>query len=389
MLANAIVIAERGGPISLLTAMTDGGWARSLVAAKGQWPTANPRRPILAHSVVGPGSGGVSSVIALTRGDGSPHGLAHTTLPGVAPVIAPRIPHYLNWSPDGATLSFVAPAPGGLALYLSDADGAYSSDQVAEGAPVFSAWNSAGTQLAVHLGDEVFIHDVRTRQRTDVSSRALGFRTPAWVGSRVYYGEPGESGVELHWKDSSTGARGGSGAFRGGVALAARPGTPAVAVAVAEEPESGVFNRLWLVDGDGDGARSLIHRGPFVSYFWDPTGASVALIVPTQIGDGRYAVWLRDPSGRFLAATEGFVPAPDYRMLLGFFDQYAHSHRLWSPDGGAFLAWGRLAGDAVAASFADSSPRDYVLMWKPGGGLPVEQVVLADSGFFAPWTAAQ
>ncbi len=386
---NNIVVAERGGILSLLTDTGGGGWTKSPIAPKGQWPTPNPRRPLVAHSIVDLGRGGPSSVIALTQADGVAHGIAHTTPPGVPPVIAPRIPHYLNWSPDGATLSFVAPAPGGLALYLSDANGAYSSDQVAVGAPVFSAWNAEGTRLAVHLGNEVFVHDTRSRERIPLSSNALGFRTPAWAGGRVYFAEPGEGGVALHWHDPANGLAGNSGSFRGGVALAAQPGTSAIAVAVAEEPESGIFNRLWLVDGDGDGARTLIHRGPFVSYFWNPTGASVALIVPTQIGDGRYAVWTRDPSGRFLAATEGFVPAQDYRMLLGFFDQYAHSHRLWSPGGEAFLAWGRLGGDAIATSFADGAPRDYVLLWRPGEALPLEQVVLAESGFFAPWTAAE
>jgi hypothetical protein len=106
-------------------------------------------------------------------------------------------------------------------------------------------------------------------------------------------------------------------------------------------------------------------------------------VVPTQAGDGRYAVHVRDASGAFIAATEAVVPSQDFRTYLGFFDQYAISHRLWSPDGRAMLLAGRLPGDAIAWSFADR-PNDYVWYWPTEPGVPLELISPGDNAFFAP-----
>ena len=126
-----------------------------------------------------------------------------------------------------------------------------------------------------------------------------------------------------------------------------------------------------------------LHRGPFVSATWSPLGDCLCVTIPTQSGDGRFMMLLVDEEGRYRAASDSFVPAQDFRTLLGFFDQYAQSHHLWAPDGGALLVAGRLMGDGVAASFGDG-PRDYVLSWSTQGSEPIEVVARGDIGFFPP-----
>ncbi len=70
-------------------------------------------------------------------------------------------------------------------------------------------------------------------------------------------------------------------------------------------------------------------------------------------------------------------------MLLGFFDQYALSHHLWSPDGQSFLLAGRTAHDAVSGSFGEPIG-DMVLAWRVGRNRPLEIVAPASIGFFPP-----
>jgi hypothetical protein len=89
------------------------------------------------------------------------------------------------------------------------------------------------------------------------------------------------------------------------------------------------------------------------------------------------------PGEGIVAATEAVVPSDDYRALLGFFDQYLQSHRLWSPDGSAFLVVGRLPDDSVSSAFGDSEG-PYVWTWSAERGAPLALVTAGAAAFFAP-----
>jgi TolB protein len=380
-MAHALVIAEHAGTVARLE-RTEAGWVRRELG-KGLWPTAQPGGGLVAASRVEVARGEILSEVTLYGREGEAPEAAHQVVRGAPPIIAPRVPHYVMWSPLGDTIAIAAAASEGITLYLSDAGGAYRSDAVATGAPLFSSWSAGGDQLAIHTGNDLFVYWPGSRRKEPVSSRAVGFRTPAWAGSKVIYAEPAHSGVSLKVHDASSGEPLELPGFRGGVALVpcrARPGL--LAVAVAADANTGLFNELWLVDVEQGRTLEKLHSGPFVAAWWPPPGASLAVLVPTQSGDGQYRVHLVSLEGRMLATSDSFVPAQDFRTLLGFFDQYAQSHELWSPDGAALLLTGRLGGDAVAASFADG-PRDYVMLWEARKGGRLEIVGRGDLAFFA------
>ena len=382
-MTSPVAVAEPAGTLAVFE-RDDRAWTRTEVAPAGLWPVWRPGGAAIAASIVEAGRPPTSQVrlVGFRAPVHSP--VAYQTQPGGPAVIAPRIPHYVNWSPAGDVLSIVAPGAQGLTLFLSDPDGAYSSDAVASGGPLFSAWAERGDCIAIHKGTELILYWHQTRRSEAASSQAIGFRTPACVGRTVVYARPGGEGVILLKRDFDSGEERDLQSFGGGIAIMARPRTSQVAVAVAADPNTGLFSQLWLVD-TADGGREIasLHRGPFVSATWSPTGEAIAVTIPTQSGDGRFMVLVLDEDGRYRAASDGFVPGPDFRTLLGFFDQYAQSHHLWAPDGSALLAAGRLMGDAVAASFGDG-PRDYVLYWAAHGHDPIEVVGRGDVGFFPP-----
>jgi hypothetical protein len=166
------------------------------------------------------------------------------------------------------------------------------------------------------------------------------------------------------------------GEFPGGVALGFRPGTRELSIAVTRSPDTGNFDELWGIDLDSGEKRALA-RGPFVSYYWSPRGDRFVIVVPAQTGDGRYSLQAWDDRGGFDGASEAFVPSQDFRTALGFFDQYRLSHSPWMADGSAFIACGRLAGDAVAGSFGDTIG-DYVLRWRGTRGAPLERLLTVE-----------
>lgn len=382
-----IIVSERSGAIAVRRRTVSGEWERSLVTPAAVWPVLNPARDAVAVSVVAQEGEFLRSNIELFALDGTHMRTLHQTPRGVGPVIAPRIPHYAAWSPRGDVLSYVAQSSYGLTLFLSEIDGAFVSDPIINGAPIFSAWCPDNNFLGVHAGDELAVIEVEgSRTTANVAERAVGFRTPAFSSDAniMAYAVPAEPGVAImraHFQGT-----GGREVHRlpGGVAMAFRPGTCDLTVALTRQPDSGVFDELWSIDmaGEAAGAR-LLWRGPLVAFFWAPQGDRMVAIVPTHTGDGRFSAWALDAEGRFAGATEPFVPSVDYRTVLGFFDQFATSHHLWSPDGEGFLLAGRLPGDAVSAAFGDPVG-DYVMLWEARRGAPVEVVGPGDVAFFPP-----
>ena len=79
-----------------------------------------------------------------------------------------------------------------------------------------------------------------------------------------------------------------------------------------------------------------------VAFFWDPTGTRLLILEFTEAGAFRWKVWDDDGTTTF----PDFVPAPGLlRDLVPFFDQYAQSMTLWSPDGSAFVYPGVVDGE--------------------------------------------
>ena len=386
--AFPIVAADQGKAVALLRPDAD-GWRRSPLARAGFWPAWRPGHDAVALSVVAGERGRRqrSAVELIDTGGRHLRTLFESAAGGPA-VIAPNVPHYALWSPGGERLALVAQGSAGLTLYLSEADGPLIADPIQTGAPLFLAWSPDGRRLAVHAGVNLSVLEIaEARASRPVSADARGFRTPAFSddGELLAFATPDGDGEGVVVRVAPGAGTGGEaiGEFPGGVALAFRPRTRALTVAVTTRPDSGAFDELWTIDPDEGARPELLMRRHFASFFWDPTGERLAFIVPSATGDDTVSLQARGAGGEFLGASPPFAPSPDYQTLAGFFDQYARSHRLWAPDGSAFLAAGRLLTDAPAPAFGGAS-REAVLQWRPRRGAPFEVVGEGGAGFFPP-----
>lgn len=353
-------------------------WETRQIAEQGAWPTWNPDGHTLAVSAVDLRAG-VSSVETLDI-EGRTLRLIHRAASGGPLIIAPGVPHYVNWSPSGRFLSHVSQGEGGLDLRITHRDGMLSGELVAHGAPLFSAWAPDERYLAVHAGTELQLYDLDLRETVATFPGAVGFRTPAFTadGNVLLYATPAPPGVALMWVDLPAMTTREIARFAGGVALLPRPNSDVIAVAVSGNPDSGIFDRVWL-DGAESG-RSI--RGPFMAAAWSPDGERLALHIAAQNGDGRYGVQVFDAAAKFVAATEPIFLSAAYRTMLTFFDQYMYSHCTWDPRASSLLLAGRLPGDGVHATFGD--PVNLVLAWQAAPNQPLRVVHRGDIGFFAP-----
>jgi Tol biopolymer transport system component len=98
-----------------------------------------------------------------------------------------------------------------------------------------------------------------------------------------------------------------------------------------------------LVVAESDGTITVVSDSPALAFFWSPTGERLLVLDLVDSGEARWQVW----SDGELEEVVRFELEPSFaRDLLPFFDQYAQSMSLWSPDGSAFAFPGSIDGEA-------------------------------------------
>ena len=261
--------------------------------------------------------------------------------------VADGAPHYLYWAPDNRRLSFLAPTPEGLTLFVRDLESDEEPGAVAVGAPLYYHWSADSGRLAVHSGDRVVVQEPTPEgEETRVAVDAIAFRTPALspTGSQVAFAGigGGRSGVFL-----GSAASGGPPPqmlmeSEGITAFSWAPDGSALAVAEQLRVNVPVFDRLSLVSADGSETATLVEE-QLVAFFWSPQGDQIAWIGIEPLS--RSMELSVSPVEGGQAAGEArhlfsFSPTGEMFALLSFFDQYAYSHSLWAPDGTALVVTG-------------------------------------------------
>jgi TolB protein len=329
-------------------------------------------------------------------------------------------PFYLYWAPDSRQLTFLTTEPGGIALRVAPADGSADATTIRTGAPFYWDWVDAGHLLA-HIGGtgpEAFLGRVGLDGTADDpasnppggSSSPGTFRSPAMSRDGRYraYVTAGGEAAEQIVIESLEGSTSQTLAISGTAAFGFDPSGTSLAYVAPEKsaatPAPLPIGPLRLIDARSGASRTLL-GGSVVAFFWAPDGRTIA-----TLGVG-------GPGGGVQAATDRFVPAlarlarprttsPDaidtaagigihlafvdvatatlrgqrdvrvsdtfVNQILPFFDQYALSHRFWSPDS-ASLALPLTAaggGDQLVVIPADGSephpiPDRVIGFWSP------------------------
>lgn len=119
------------------------------------------------------------------------------------------------------------------------------------------------------------------------------------------------------------------------VAFSWSPDGSRVAYAVRERPGDPFYTPVSLLDPATGQVRPLT-PAPFrpLAFFWSPDGQRLAYLSWLDLPGTLWAQWrvvtLATGQDRGFAP---FRPSPLMQFALHSFDQYAQSHRFWSPDG--------------------------------------------------------
>jgi TolB protein len=283
-----------------------------------------------------------------------------------------QAPIYLYWHPDGTQVSFIAQLVDRLGLFVAPASGGTEAQLMASGQPLYWDWVQNGEQLLVHSGtagpDAVLGYvDLRSGEEQSESLAQPGyFQAPAVssVSSFVAYAELDDE--QDRWLVVANQETGDTQRTRhlGLAAMAWQPSGDELAFispATAEGRNRFLFfGPLRLFNAQSGTLRTLTND-TVVAFFWAPDGQKIAFFtiagsgqqqvarasgarfairpdIQGQEDEFRLSLWLAYPQSGEVQHMLDFRPTTLFlNQFLPFFDQYAHSHQLWSPDSSALV----------------------------------------------------
>ncbi len=291
-------------------------------------------------------------------------------------------PFYLYWTPDGRAITFLTQEADSLALRSAPADGSAGATLLRSGNPMYWTWEGGGRML-VHTGADTsaFLGRVATDGSTVTTVAGLpgSFRVPAASADGQYeaYVTSKPDGTAAVVVAASDGSSSHEAPVFGPAAFEFAPAAAQLAYIGAGKDDRSApvpLSPLRIVDAASGDVRQL-PVNDVVSFFWSPDGkriATIGIVTPADPGSAR----LGGPTGTTHATarlvstraergsgspvadapgidvglqfvdvaagtatpTEVVSLSPLYvNQILPYFDQYALSHRVWSPDGTSIL----------------------------------------------------
>ena len=358
---NRIVIVNAEGQVETLSPT---GQDRRVLTSEGQsvffqfpaWSPDGRRLAVIGTRLSG---GGIYVLPDVVGADNMPESQVYFS--------ADETPIYLYWSPDNAKLAFLANQPRNqMGLKVINSDGGSASRLLATGAPFYWDWSDDGRQLLVHSGEDqsAALSLIGVQGETQAGNLATpgAFQAPGIAAGGRYwaFAEESEGLSALTVVDTQTGER--------------RSFEPSDSLALSWSPTG---DHLAFTNGTADGhpfwgplrlldvvagQTRLLTRQMVLAFFWSPDGRSIAYITvngttddeginalvkargltklarPTQQTQGFLTLSVVDvASGQGLRVLD-FEPTIVFlTQFLPFFDQYALSHSLWSPDSSALV----------------------------------------------------
>jgi TolB protein len=306
-----------------------------------------------------------------------------------------RRPFYLYWSPDSRQISFLANNPTqGISLNLVPAKTGQESREIALGSPFYWNWSADSEQLLIHSGDQddgsrlVMIDSSGTDQKPQIPSPGF-FQAPGISPSGRFwaYAQLKEGGLSWITVDDQISGEQTAERHAGAIALNWSPVADQLAfISGSDESDLNFWGPLRLFDAE-TGETRLLSSNFVLAFFWSPDGKKILTISLPNNGGLDGAIEVREPKSRHVARLKQALPpsqrsphqfklsviniadgtglelaevilSPSYlSSFLVYFDQYALSHTIWSPDSRFVVLPIIAAGDNQIVVFSTESGR--------------------------------
>jgi len=357
------------------------------------WPTWSPDGHKLAFSGISDrGTSGERILLYTYNLLGRRLHRLHIDTPDAADPVTSGAPYYVMWSPDGRRLAVIDSDSRGQTLYVDDLRDGAGAGRVLEGLPLFMAWSPDSDQLLVHRGVDHLLVDVGAVVTTSLAIPAddLGYQAPSWSPSGdaiTFVSSDGPEGHGLYVSDVDVLNRYLMANVPRNSAFLWSPQGDYLAVTDADRVQVyapfgvRVFRRVSLFQRDGTRYPAGIEDN-VVAFFWSPDGTRLAYVaLGNTPGVLRWmALDVTDGTRRHLL---DFVPSSDQMSVFQYFEQYAKSHSLWSPDSRSIVSAGRVAGQDLPASLGQQASSEVFVI--NAGVIPWARTIANGTlGFWSP-----
>jgi len=251
-------------------------------------------------------------------------------------VVEEGYPIYAQWSPDSQRLAILTQEQNHLSLGVCTRGKMGEYRLIEEGLPLFFSWTSDSARLIIHCGSEgdtrLVVRDVLGSSPDEFFGKQPGnFCTPLVMRDQVVFvGRDEGHGVICvsDWKGSGVQ---GIAAIEGLVALVASPDGRYLAFTSAPPGGREPYQGLWIADME-TGELDHIYEEGVVAYFWLPDSSGL-VVAGRGKGPAEFKWTSMMRSGDSVRPLARFFPSLDQKFFLHFFEQFAVSHSLVSPDG--------------------------------------------------------
>jgi Tol biopolymer transport system component len=300
-------------------------------------------------------------------------------------------PIYFFWLPDGRRLFFLASDGESLKLILAQARESTPVRILLTGLPLFFDWKQASNDVAFHYvpvegagPEQIGLMGVTDHDQRVVKALSKGkapFRGPAWSpdGSHLAYvidSKNGQSALMVANADGSE-PKPMVGLAPATTAFVWAPDSGHIAFSTLKQQGKMSYDGVNLLD-IGSGNISTLVSDPVIAYNFSPDGRWLAYIGTTETSNTWNVIAAGGGKARKLCS---FVATGAESIVYQVFDQYALSHRFWSPDSRALVFAGVMLKEGQAPTEQMPPPSVWVL---PTDGGPPREVADGSIAFWSP-----
>ena len=266
---------------------------------------------------------------------------------------------YIYWSPTPcpgepgcSRLSYLIEEPEGIALHIVDmGKGGTTNELAGHGWPFYFSWSPDGKYMLWHTGGAARFNNNASIARFSLENQWVErlkmdpglFIAPAWSplgdewllvtnqGDReyLYRTEAKRTGLNPETRQVLATAEDKHLVFLWS------PDGNQVAYSILKSSDGLIFGPIHVYDLETGETKQITASSFDISgFFWSPDGKRIGYLSRLALRDTAWMQWrvynLAEDLDRGFAA---FNPSYQMRYVISSFNQYAQSHRLWSPDG--------------------------------------------------------
>lgn len=334
------------------------------------WPVWSPDgKTILYSALIPDGRRGLDVSLRMIPAAGGAETLLFQDDPATSG-IGSGVAHYAYWSPDSRRVAVIAGTASGLTGELVNVASGERPATLADGAPIYFSWSSDSRRILVHHQEVLRLFELDEAGRTvglprKIGTGSLDYYAPNFspAGDRILYADTAGAVTSVFSAQFDGSAPTLMVQSQGRAAFAWAP--DGRRVAVLSDESDGLFGRLTVLTAGG---RELfqVSRKSMISFWWSPDATTMAVTAVAQgaAGENVIAVTVIDVRDQSEAQVASLLPSDEFLFMQIYFDQFAHSMRIWSHDSRYLVVFGAV-GDPLAqtAAYSSQQPGERAGVW--------------------------